>query len=203
MIGSFPSVNNNEGFLNDIDRENLKKMNVELAKTTLEALYNDNFNIYKAFSTAEEKIYLSYISANSEGASEKPSTLLLKIKKIFPNLRETSDIVNRPQIIANKKVTFDELLLNIRNYKDGKDIDEVWLDIYNIFEKDKVWAKKLEEAINALDFSNIPEDISKENIEKLFGNTLKTSVSRLEKYRTCPFSFYLRYRTKNRRKGQF
>ncbi|MCI9365078.1 MAG: hypothetical protein HFJ54_00075 [Clostridia bacterium] len=203
MIGSFPSVNNNEGFLNDIDRENLKKMNVELAKTTLEALYNDNFNIYKAFSTAEEKIYLSYISANSEGASEKPSTLLLKIKKIFPNLRETSDIVNRPQIIANKKVTFDELLLNIRNYKDGKDIDEVWLDIYNIFEKDKVWAKKLEESINALDFSNIPEDISKENIEKLFGNTLKTSVSRLEKYRTCPFSFYLRYRTKNRRKGQF
>ena len=48
MTGSFPSVNNNEGFLNDTDRENLKKIDIELAKTTLEALYNDNFNIYKA-----------------------------------------------------------------------------------------------------------------------------------------------------------
>ena len=70
--GSFPSVNNNEGFLNDLDRENLKKIDIELAKTTLEALYNDNFNIYKAFTTSEEKLYLSYISSNSEGGTEKP-----------------------------------------------------------------------------------------------------------------------------------
>ena len=67
--GVFPSVNNNEGFLNDKDRENLKKQNIELAKTTLEALYNDNFNIYKAFTTSEEKLYLSYISADSERLS--------------------------------------------------------------------------------------------------------------------------------------
>lgn len=193
MIGSFPSVNDNEGFLNDADRENLKNVDVELAKTTLEALYNDNFNIYKAFTASEEKLYLSYISANSDGASEKPSTLLLKIKKIFPNLKETSDIINRPKFIANKKATFEELLLNIRNYKDGKEIDKVWVGIYNIFKKDKELNKKLENSIKALDFSNVPEDISKENIQKLYGNTLKTSVSKLEKYRTCPFSFYLRY----------
>ena len=54
--GSFPSVNKEEGFLNDQDREKLKEMEVELAKTTLEALYNDNFNIYKAFTTSEEKL---------------------------------------------------------------------------------------------------------------------------------------------------
>ena len=34
---------------------------------------------------------------------------------------------------------------------------------------------------------------SKENIEKLYGNTLSTSVSRLERYRSCPFSYYLEY----------
>ena len=50
--GSFPGVNNDEGFFNDNDREKLKLMGVELAKTTLEALYNDNFNIYKAFTTS-------------------------------------------------------------------------------------------------------------------------------------------------------
>lgn len=203
MTGSFPSVNNNEGFLNDTDRENLKKIDIELAKTTLEALYNDNFNIYKAFTTSEEKLYLSYVSADSEGGTQKTSTILLKVKKIFPNLKETSDIITRPQMITNKKATFDELLLNIRNLKDGKEINKVWFEIYKIFENDEEWKEKLETAVKALYFTNNPEKLNKENIQKLYGNTLKTSISRLEKYRTCPFSFYLKYGLKVEEKDTF
>lgn len=201
--GSFPSVNNNEGFLNDLDRENLKKIDVELAKTTLEALYNDNFNIYKAFTTSEEKLYMSYISSNSEGGTEKPSTLLLKIKKVFPKLEETSDIITRPEMITNKKATFDELLLNIRNFKDGKEINKVWFEIYKIFEEDEEWKEKLRTSIKALEFTNNPQNINKENVQKLYGNTLKTSVSRLEKYKSCPFSFYLKYGLKVEEKDTF
>ena len=201
--GSFPAVNNDEGFLNDKDRETLKNIDIELAKTTLEALYNDNFNIYKAFTTSEEKIYLSYVSADSDSQALKPSVLLLKIKKIFPNLKEESDIITRPKRITNKKATFDELLLNIRNYKDKKEIDETWFEIYKIFEQDEEWKEKLKEAVKALDFSNLPETLSKENVEKLYGNKLRTSVSRLEKYKSCPFSFYLRYGLKLEEKGTF
>lgn len=203
MIGSFPSVNNNEGYLNDLDRENLKKIDIELAKTTLEALYNDNFNIYKAFTTSEEKLYLSYISSNSEGGTEKPSTLLLKIKKIFPKIEETSDIIAKPEIITNKKATFDELLLNIRNFKDGKEISKIWFEIYKIFEKDKEWEQKLKTSVKALEFTNNPQSLNKENVQKLYGNTLKTSVSRLEKYKSCPFSFYLKYGLKIKEQEEF
>ena len=60
MIGVFPSVNKDEGFFNDKDREYFKEQKIELAKGTLENLYEENFNIYKAFTTAEEKLYLSY-----------------------------------------------------------------------------------------------------------------------------------------------
>ena len=201
--GSFPSVNNNEGFLNDADRENLKKIDVELAKTTLEALYNDNFNIYKAFTTSEEKLYISYVSADNDGAAQKPSTILIKIKKIFPNLVETSDIITRPEMITNKKATFDELLLNIRNFKDGKEIDKIWFEVYKIFANDEKWKEKLNNAIRALYFTNNPEELNKENIQKLYGNTLRTSVSRLEKYRACPFSFYLKYGLKVEEKDTF
>lgn len=193
MTGSFPSVNNDEGFLNDSDREKLKSLDIELAKTTLETLYNDNFNIYKAFTLSEEKLYLSYISADNEGAAQKPSTLLFKIKKIFPKIVEESDIIKRAQIITNKEATFDELLLNIRNYKDGKNIDEIWFEIYEIFQKDEKYSEKLKFMMKALEFSNMPEKINKSNIKKLYGDTLKTSVSKLESYKACPFSFYLKY----------
>lgn len=54
--GSFPSIKKEEGFLGDEDRRKLKEKGIELAKGTLEQLYEENFNIYKAFTTAEEKI---------------------------------------------------------------------------------------------------------------------------------------------------
>ena len=48
--------------------------------------------------------------------------------------------------------------------------------------------------------TNLPQEIKKENIDKLYGNTLNTSVSRLEKYRSCPFSYYLQYGLKLKEK---
>ena len=67
--GVIPAVHKDEGFLNDEDRLYLKEQGIELAKGTLENLYEENFNIYKAFTTAEEKLFLSYNSANGEGKS--------------------------------------------------------------------------------------------------------------------------------------
>ena len=79
--GIFPSANLSEGFLNDSDREQLKQIGLELAKGTLENIYEDEFNIYKAFTTAEEKLFLSYASSNSEGSTLRASILITKIKK--------------------------------------------------------------------------------------------------------------------------
>ena len=76
----------------------MKEKNIELAKGTLENLYDDNFNIYKAFTTAEEKLFLSYCQSDTDGKSLRPSTLILKIKKIFPKLIEKNDILEKENI---------------------------------------------------------------------------------------------------------
>lgn len=191
--GAFPNVHKDEGFLNDSDRENLKNGGIELAKGTVELLYDDNFNIYKALTTAEEKIYLSYASADYEGKSLRLSIFIIKLKKIFTKLKEKSDIIEKSEEILNKTTTFDELLINIRNCKDGKEINPIWFDIYDLYKKDKEWKDKLDKSIKGLNYTNNPERINKENIDKLYGETLKTSVSRLEQYRSCPFSFFLKY----------
>ncbi len=81
--GVFPSNNKDEGFFNDSDREILKLNGIELAKGTIENLYEENFNIYKAFTTAEEQLYLSYASTDSEGKSLRPSMLIIKLKRYF------------------------------------------------------------------------------------------------------------------------
>ena len=47
------------------------------------------------------------------------------------------------------------------------------------------------------------EKISKTNIQRLYGNILKTSVSRLEQYRKCPFSFHLKYGLKLKEQEEY
>ena len=41
--------------------------------------------------------------------------------------------------------------------------------------------------------NNITNEIKQENIDKLYGNKLTTSISKLEQYRRCPFSYFLQY----------
>ena len=201
--GIFPSVNRNEGFLNDNDREKLKEINLEIAKGTLDNLYEDQFNIYKALTTAEEKLYLSYTSTNKEGATLRPSIIISKMKKIFPQLKEESDIINKKSVITTQGATFEELLKNISNMKNGEKVDDVWIDVYNWYNKHEFWRNKLNTSLEALKYTNKAEKIKDENIKKLYGDKLKTSISRLEQYRNCPFSFHLKYGLKIKEEEEY
>jgi len=200
--GVFPAVNKDEGFLNDSDRETMKSLGAEIAKGTIENLYEDQFNIYKAFSIAEEKIFLSYESTNQEGKALRGSVLLAKIKKIFSKISEKSDITENIQEINSKEATFENLLININKSINGEEIDSIWYDVYNWYMQDEIWRAKLENSLKSIEYSNVPEQITIENIEKLYGSNLKTSISKLEQYRKCPFSFHLKYGLKIKEKEE-
>ena len=191
--GSFPSVNKAEGYFGDKDRQTLKNDGIELANGTLENLYEENFNIYKVFTTAEQKLYLSYVSTDSEGKVLRPSTMIYKIKKIFPQIQEESDMINKKYEISSPIITYQELLENIANLKEKNEIDPIWYVAYQYYKNQEEWNTKLQKDLEAIDYTNIPKNVEKEKVEKLYGNTLKTSVSKLETFAKCPFSYYLQY----------
>lgn len=191
--GEFPSVRKDEGFLNDADREVLKQNGIELAKGTIDKLYEDSFNIYKAFTTAEEKLYLLYSSSDMQGKALRPSMLINKIKKIYPMLQEQSDVIERRSEILNKKTTYEELIINLNKLKEQDSIEKLWYYIYDYYQKNSEWNEKLKQSLKGLEYTNIPDKIDQNNIDRLYGNTLITSISKLERYRSCPFSYYLQY----------
>ena len=191
--GEFTSVRKDEGFLNDADREVLKQNGIELAKGTIDKLYEDSFNIYKAFTTAEEKLYLLYSSSDMQGKALRPSMLINKIKKIYPMLQEQSDVIERRSEILNKKTTYEELIVNLSKLKEQDSIEKLWYYIYDYYQKNSEWNEKLKQSLKGLEYTNIPDKIDQNNIDRLYGNTLITSISKLERYRSCPFSYYLQY----------
>ena len=191
--GVFPSINKNQGFLDDEDRESLKIENIEIAKGTLENLYDDNFNIYKAFTTAEERLFLSYASSDNDGKPLRASNLIFRIKKIFPNLIEESDIIKKENLdLINEKISYDDLILKINEMENGISPEKLFYVLYKYYAQNKNYKNILNENIKYINFK-LNEKLKKENIDKLYGNRLNTSISKLEKYRSCPFSYYLQY----------
>ena len=191
--GILPSVQKEEGFLKDKDREELKQRGIELAKGTKEALYEDCFNIYKAFTVAEEKLYLSYHSSDSAGKALRPSILLAKIKKIFPTLPEKSDLQQKEDTITTLEATFDRVLEEIRVVSEGKVVPTKWLQICQFYQTNPLWEKRLKRAIKGFVYTNEPNKLRPENLEAFYGNKLETSISQLEQYQRCAFSYYLKY----------
>lgn len=200
--GKFPSINKAEGFLGDKDREILRNDGMELANGTIENLYEENFNIYKAFTTAEKQIYMSYVSTDTEGKSLRPSTIINKIKKMFPKIKEESNIIEKKYEITNIEMTYQDLLENISALKEKKDIEDIWYKIYEYYKEQNVWKSKLQQDLEGLNYTNLPDNIKKEIVGKLYGNKLNTSISKLEKYSQCPFSYYLQYGLKLKEKEE-
>ena len=211
--GVFPSKISSEGFFNDKDREKLKQENFELAKGTVEKMYEENFNIYKALTTAEEKLYLSYSLSDTDSKTLRKSLIISKIKRIFPkiieetknnkleknlnaekenlieeiNLKEEKHQLEKEANLRDEILTKDSTFLKLLENIDNEDWKEVFL-WYNNNEPEK-----LESAINGLSYTNLPKKITSESIDKIYGEKMKTSVSRLETYMSCPFSYYLKY----------
>jgi len=198
--GSFPLVNTFEGFLNDVDRENLKKMGVELAKTSVDAMYESNFEIYRIVTLPSEKLYVSYCSQSQDGKGLRPSILIKKIKRLYPKIEEKSDIIQKEYYITNKIATFDDGVAVYKEFLEGKTLTKEWKTALNYYYQTE--KEKLQGILNAENYTNMSETISEQNIEKMYGKKLMGSVSKLEQYRTCPFAFHLKYGLKLKEKEE-
>lgn len=199
--GFFPVVNTFEGFLNDNDRDSLKQAGIELAKTSLDAMYESNFEIYHILSLASSKLYLSYCSQSKDGKGLRPSMLIKKIKRLYPKIEETSDIIQKDYYITNKVATFDDSIAVYKEFAEGSSITDEWKTALNYYSQTE--GDKLKGILDAENYTNMAEDISSKNIEKMYGKKLVGSVSKLEQYRTCPFAFHLKYGLKIKEKDEF
>ena len=190
--GSFPKTFSSEGFLNDKERELLLENGVEIAKDTKKLLKQEYFNMYKALSTAKDKLYISYPTSDLEGKTRRQAFIINQIKSLFPNIKELAI----DDMILNKKASFLKLLTKLRDEKDGYPIDDEWKYVdswYRVNDQDRY-----NSITSGLDYKNTIESQDKSVSRLLYGKNMNTSVSRLENYELCPFSFYLRYGLKLR-----
>lgn len=192
--GLFPMQYNDEGFINDNERNILLDSNVEIAKDTKMMLLEENFNIYKILTTSMSKLHLSYPIVDDAGVTLRPSSIINQMRKMFKNIKENNLITKEfkwDDLINTKESAFIHLAQEIRKSKDSKTIDNHWFAIYRWFEENN--PEYVNIIRSGLDFNNSIEYIERKNAIGLYGNVMSSSVSKMETYASCPFMFYLKY----------
>ncbi|MFB5661765.1 helicase-exonuclease AddAB subunit AddB [Alteribacillus sp. HJP-4] len=198
--GLIPAVPEEDGILHDEEREWFNERGVELADDSARMLLDERFLMYRALSIASERLSLSYALADEEGKSLQPSTLIQQIKEMFPHLKE-KQVFQHPDeykstqqldFIGSDRKTLSYVTYQLQRWKRGYPISNIWWDVYNwaILKDDGFYAAP---TLQSLFYTNRPQSLSEPVSLKIYGEKLKASVSRVERFESCAFSHFVSY----------
>ena len=208
--GIFPLISKESGLLSDKDRKNLGEKGLEVDIDSKTKTYEEQFLVYKALTSTSENLILTYPISDHEGKTLRPSIIISRLKKIFPKIdiknyvlkdieNDNEDVLEK---ITVKAPTFNELINAIKEFEIRGEINEIWLDIYRYFLIDDEYRNKLEKVISGLSYTNQVEKVEKGKIKKLYENK-NLSVSKLERYAQCPFSYFIQYGLKAEERKEY
>ncbi len=201
--GILPSILDDDGLLLDDEKLIIKDTGVPIYSHSETKIKEEQFSIYTSLSKPREYLWISYALADTEGRALRPSILIDRIKKIYPELKVHSDISKGLEIkareekelnlVATPVSTFKYLIENLRLKIDGNLTTDLWDEVYNWYYKNEDWDYKRRLMIDGLFFDNQEDYIGDKKARQLYDVPLRSSISRLETFVNCPFSHFINY----------
>ncbi|MBQ4109407.1 MAG: PD-(D/E)XK nuclease family protein [Clostridia bacterium] len=197
--GVIPGGFASESLINEIDRAYLNEIGIGLSMSKQLKLSEEQLLIYNAVCSDVDELVMSYPKTNFSLDKLSPSEVLVSIRNIFPeNPVFTGKSDNK---VTSKRLLFERVINDI---KKGYD-DEETVNTFKYFLNDDEYKYTAQRVYKNIIFKTSKQNIKidKNLVSKRFDNELETAVTGLEKYRSCAFSYYLRYVLKCREKKEF
>lgn len=202
--GVFPSPIINEGIINDVERGELKLLGMKIDIDTKEKSLNEQFLIYSILTSASEKLFISYPVSDHDGKTLRQSIIVHRLKKIFPKIKQNSNLIDiedsNIENITTENPTFNILTLKLRNYYDGEDINTLWLDVFRWFKENN--KSKIDRVLEGLNYTNQVKKLPEYKAKELYKNK-RYSISQIETYSKCPYSYFIKYGLKANERREF
>ncbi len=179
-LGEFPQTATDNGILLRNDRITLCENGIEISDRFKKYVIDENFLVYSSLCCATEKVYILRHNTNYDGSLTEESSIFTKLKGVFNLSTDLDDVLPETYeegfaLFAEKRnsstelaATLDDIYKNNSNYKLRYD------------------------ALNNLQ-TRVERRISGEICDRLFGNRLKLSSSKIEVYNKCPLSYFCSY----------
>jgi ATP-dependent helicase/nuclease subunit B len=191
----FPATPDAQAILTDADRDELT---ISLGPNLYERLARERYYGYIACTRASEKITISFSRHAADGKALNPSPFITHLKQIFPEL-ETGEFSGETKLADAEHAS--EIVVPLLEFcSNGCESAHSEKQSRLTSAATNGWQKLLElpslkllaESLAALREPESTENLLPALAEKLYGSTLRTSVSRLEEFAACPFRFFVR-----------
>lgn len=203
-----PGAISDNNIINDELRELFKeKLSVELSQTTKETTINTKFYVYLALTNPTDKLYISYVTKNSDGEMDFKSNVIKDIESMFDSINEASfeeyvdfddidiyTIDRAKQVLAYNFLNYKNLSNNIEFDKLSKnDLKKYQITafLYNFLNKKFDSFHEYSSLIN--NNEKLYNDSDKLNINlttSLIGDKFKASATAIENYSNCPYKYF-------------
>lgn len=205
--GVVPAQFKEDGILSEGERSVLENAGMELAPGASRKLLDERFLIYNALTTGSRKLWISYATADDEGKALLPSEVIRHLHRMFPSVHEHSLAALPPAglpeevrdsihlgYIGHPEQSLRALIMQLRQWRQGTEIPELWWDVYNWFAADDIRSLELKRLLSSLFYRNVGTKLKRGTSLRLYGgSTLRGSVSRMEKFVACSFSHFASY----------
>ena len=181
----FPKGATDSGLISQSERNMLERSGLELGENLSDKVFDELFLAYSAVCSASKGCFVLYNEKSISGEDLYPSVIISAIEKITGNLPVRFDSANFQSAFAGNDYLFDELSL----LPSGKKRNA----LIKYFSSLDEYSKKLDMLINSF---TQKDRLEAQTLRLIYGNTLITSYSRLEKFRGCPFSHFCTYTLK-------
>ncbi len=197
--GILPATAPADDLLSRDERALLLEKNILICKDDDLRSMEEQLAIYKQLSKPEEHLWIGFSVADMEGKELRPSILLDKLRKLFPDVPLEKDLRNRedPMALLDKPVSsLKHLTEALRKAGTGEDeLDPLWKAAFNWYRERE--DRGLAMVSQGILFDNRIENLEASTVSKLFGKgegrELRISPSRLERFSRCPFAHFVHY----------
>jgi ATP-dependent helicase/nuclease subunit B len=206
--GVIPLKPQDDGLLSEDEREALERNGVLLAPSARRKLLDEQFMIYLALTNGSDRLFVSYALADEEGKTLQPSMVIQRMRDLFPDLKEHL-YQNEPAVeedlsyIQHPVKSVSYLSAQLREWKKGYPISPVWWDVYNWIITNDQYDHYAKKALSSLFYFNREAPLSPSVSKDLYGESILTSISRMELFQSCPFSQFMSYGLKLRERQMY
>lgn len=196
--GVMPLVMTESGFFNSAERRELAGLGLNLAPGGREQQFLEDYYVYIALTRSSERLYLLYSESGADGAARQPSLVLADLRRVLPGLplEHTTDM-DKLGMLGGDRMLLTGLTEHLARLKAGEPVDErqdaFWRGVCRRLQQQGRLQTELAMLAGGLAYRVDRTPLDKRRLRALYPRPDTTSVSRLEKFNTCPCKYYASY----------
>lgn len=192
--GILPAPALPHGIFTENERDLLSLNGMELADGGRMKIFEEQFLIYLGLTKPSCGLWLTYAAGDSEGRAMSPSSLIDRLLRMDDTL---VPFVQEPGMFlpceTAPEAAFHLLGAEMRAHTAETPMSSLWQDVYSFFDSSPKWSPRLKLLREGLGKNSRKERLSPKTARALYGKNILSSVSRLERFAGCPFSFFAEY----------